>query len=175
MRGDRNVAPVQGDRYAVGGGPEKLLASGRRAEGVHPQLAPHTGEEELTALPGAALPGTCNKLALSQLALAVAPFYGAVGRDPPRGRQAQALHFRDLWRFLLQVTKGVRRIQRPFGLPILGRLERAQASSSAAWWPWEIGVGLGSKDPSTFLVFKDGTARGGGACAGRNSVYKRGN
>ena len=66
MRGDRNVAPVQGERPLRGGRWLLGEAAGERtrAEDVRPQPASRTGEGRRA--PGAALLETCNKLALSR-------------------------------------------------------------------------------------------------------------
>lgn len=71
---------------------------------------------------------------------------------------------------LLGSRKGVERVQtRVF----LGSVDRAEGFGVV---PGDSGdTGLGTKDPSTALVFKDGTGFGWGRLSELNSVYRRGN
>ena len=123
------------DRYAVGGGClEKLLASGRaQRTSVHSQPRVPVREGALQALPSL-------KLAINSLFLAPSSSNGPllwssgeeITHSPGKGR-----HGRPILEKLVEVlAPGLKRElggfeQRTFGLPILGRLEGALASSSA--------------------------------------------
>lgn len=110
----------------------------------------------------------------------MAPFYGAVGRGSlPGARQARAPHFRETCGgSCSRSEKGVRRIQtETFRAPHPGQTRRglgvifsnvmALGMDVLDWGPQS------RKDPSTFLVLKDGTARGGGASVQTETVFTK--